>query len=340
MPRIVAALLSVSGVVCATVLFADAPTYRITHTYNIGGEGRWDYVIPDPPRHRLFIARTDRVVVLDENDGKVMGEVTGIDGAHGTALVERWGHGFATSGNDGTIVMFDLKTFKSLGRIPAARDADSILYDPHSDQVFSFNGDAHSSTVVSPREGRPVANIPLEGKPEYGATAGNGKVYVNITDTSEVVEVDTKSLKVARRWSTEPCRQPVSMAIDTKHRRLFSGCRSGVLAVSDYAAGKVIATAPIGTGVDGAAYDAATGNVFAANADGTLTVIHQDSPDRYHVVETVRTAEGSRNLGLDPTNHRLFLPAADFGPTTADARRAPLVPGSFRLLVVEGPSAK
>jgi hypothetical protein len=184
--------------------------------------------------------------------------------------------GFATSGNDQSVVMFDLKTFKMLGRIPAAEDADAILFDGASNRVFTLNGDAHSSTVIDARSGTLIKNIPLAGKPEYGVSAGDGKVYANLTDTSEVVEIDAKTATVGRRWSTAPCKQPVAMAIDKVHHRLFSGCRSGVLAISDYEGGKVVATVPIGAGVDGAGYDSAAGNVFASNADGTLTVIHQD----------------------------------------------------------------
>src|SRR5215472_3043388 len=270
------------------MLLAQAPSvYRISHTYTLGGEGSWDYVIPDPPKHRLFIGRQNRVMVVDENDGKLLGEVTGVNGAHGVALADQTGHGFATSGKDGYVVMFDLMTFKVLSRIPAAEDADAIIYDPASNLIFTFNGDAHSSTVIDPREGKLVTNIQLGGKPEYGVSAGGGKVYANITDTSEVVEIDAKAARVLRRWSTAPCKQPVSMAIDTAHHRLFSGCRSGVMAVSDYGAGKVVANLPIGKGVDGAGYDPASGDAFASNADGTLTVIHQDSPDEYHVVENV-----------------------------------------------------
>jgi DNA-binding beta-propeller fold protein YncE len=320
----------------ATTLFAQSSSlYRITHTYTLGGDGSWDYVIPDPPQHRLFIGRQNRVMVVDENDGKLLGEVTGINGAHGVALVDSTGHGFATSGNDGTVVMFDLKTFKVLGRIPAAEDADAIIYDPASNLVFTFNGDAHSSTVIDPREGKLVTNIQLGGKPEYGASAGDGRVYANLTDTSEVVEIDTRKLSVTRRWSTAPGKQPVAMAIDLKHHRLFSGCRSGVMAVSDYESGKVVATAPIGTGVDGAAFDPSTGDAFAANADGTLTVVHQDDPDKYHVVENVQTARGARNMGLDLTTHRVFVVSAKFGAMAAGARRPPVVPGSFMMMVVE-----
>jgi len=324
-------------------LFAQSPSsYRVTHTYTLGGEGRWDYVVPDPANHRLFIARQTRVMVVDEDSGKLLGEVTGIDGAHGTAVVPSTGHGFATSGNDGTVVTFDLKSFKALSRIPAAEDADAVIYDRASNRVFTFNGDAHSSTVIDPKSGKLITNIPLGGKPEYGASAGDGKVYANLTDNGEVVEIDAKTATVARRWSTAPCKQPVAMAIDTVHHRLFSGCRSGVMAVSDYQAGKVVATLPIGSGVDGAGFDAASGDAFASNADGTLTVIHQDSPDQYHVTQTVQTPQASRNMGLDPSNHRVFIVSAKFGPAPeGQGRKArpPVLPGSFTLMVIERASA-
>jgi len=320
----------------ATLLAQPPATYRISHTYLLGGDGSWDYVVPDPPNHRLFIARQTRVMVVDEDSGKLLGEVTGIQGAHGTAVAESTGHGFATSGNDQSVVMFDLKTYKTLGRIPAAEDADAIVYDGVSNRVFTLNGDAHSSTVIDPREGKVITNLPLGGKPEYGASAGDGKVYANITDNAEVVEIDAKTATVSRRWPTTGCKAPVSMAVDTAHHRLFSGCRSGVMAISDYQAGKVVATVPIGGGVDGAGYDPASGNAFASNADGTLTVIHQDSPDEYRVIQTVATPQFSRNMGLDPTNHRVFLVSAKFGPPPTSGRgRPPVLPGTFSLLVIE-----
>jgi DNA-binding beta-propeller fold protein YncE len=325
----------------ALLLAQSSSSYRVTHTYALGGEGSWDYVVPDPPNHRVFIARQNRVMVVDEDKGTLIGEVAGIKGAHGTAVAQSSGHGFATQGNDQSVAMFDLKTFKVLGSIPAAEDADAIIYDSPSNRVFTLNGDAHSSTVIDPKAGTLITNIPLGGKPENGVSAGDGKVYANITDTSEVVEIDAKTATVARRWSTAPCKQPVPMAIDTVHHRLFSGCRSGVMAISDYQAGKVVATLPIGMGTDGAGYDVASGNAFASNADGTLTVIHQDGPDQYHVLENVQTPQGSRNMGLDPTNHRVFLVSAKFGPAPAGGRgRGPVLPDSFTLMVIERDPAK
>ncbi len=327
----------------ATSLLAQSSSYRVTHTYTLGGDGSWDYVVPDPSSHRVYIARQNRVMVVDEDSGTLLGEVTGIQGAHGTAVAEGTGHGFATSGNDQSVIMFDLKTFKTLGRIPAAEDADAILYDSASKRVFTLNGDAHSSTVIDPRAGTLITNIPLGGKPEYGVSASDGKDYANLTDPSEVVEIDAKPATVARRWPTAPCKQPVAMAIDTARHRLFSGCRSGVMAVSDYRGGKVVATVPIGAGVDGAGFDAASGDAFASNADGTLTVIHQDAPDQYRVTETVQTPQGSRNMGLDPANHRVFVVSAKFGtvPAGAPAKgKRPVLPGSFSLMVIERDSAR
>jgi DNA-binding beta-propeller fold protein YncE len=316
------------------------PTYRVLATYSLGGDGGWDYVVPDPASHRVYIGRSNRVMVVDERDGKLLGEVTGIKGAHGTAIAPKTGHGFATSGNDSSVVMFDLKTLKTLGRIPAAEDADAVIFDPVSNRVFTFNGDAHNSTVIEPRKGKLITNIPLGGKPEYGVSAGDGKVYANLTDISEVVEIDARKLTVTKRWSTAPCKNPVSMAIDVKNHRLFSGCRSGVMAVSDYKTAKIVATLPIGTGVDGAGFDPLARNAFASNADGTLTVIHQDDRDSYHVAESVQTSAGSRNMGLDPVSHRIYLAAAKFGPRPDSSasnprRRPPMIPGSFGVIVVE-----
>ena len=328
--------LALTLVAAASMLAQSSSPYRVTHTYTLGGDGSWDYVVPDPPNHRLFIARQNRVMVVDEDQGTLLGEVTGIQGAHGTAIAQATGHGFATQGNDQSVAMFDLKTFKVIGRIPAAEDADAILFDSPSNRVFTLNGDAHSSTVIDPRAGTLITNIALGGKPENGVSAGDGKLYANLTDTSEVVEIDTKTATVSRRWSTAPCKQPVPMAIDTAHHRLFSGCRSGVMAVSDYQAGKVVSTLSIGTGVDGAGFDPASGDAFASNTDGTLTVIHQDSPDKYHVIQTIETPLGSRNMGLNATNHRVYVVSAKFGAAPAGGRgKGPVLAGSFNLMVIE-----
>ena len=249
-----------------------AQTYIVTHTYNVGGEGGWDYVIPDPPNHRVFIARQNRVAVVDMNTGQLIAEIPGIKGAHGVALVSEIGRGFATSGSDSSILMFDSKSYKGLLKIHAGDDADAIIYDPSSKHVFSFNGDANTSTVVDPRRGTVIANIPLGGKPEYGQSARDGMVYVNLEDSSQIAEIDTKTNVVTRRWSLAPCKSPASLAIDIRRQRLFSGCHNGVMAISDYKSGTVVATVPIGQGVDGAGWDPVRRDAHADDLRGLAAV--------------------------------------------------------------------
>lgn len=325
------------AVLTASSLHAQSSAhYNVTQSYVLGGNGRWDYIIPDHKDNRLFIARENRLMVVDEVSGKLIGEVPGINGAHGTAIVHKSGHGFATAGEDKAVVMFDLKTLKPLGKTPAAEDADAILYDAVSNRVFTLNGDANSSTVIDGDTGKLITNIPLLGKPENGVSAGDGKVYANITDKSEIVEIDAKGAVITKRWSTAPCEHPVPMAIDKKDHRLFSGCRSGVMVVSDYAAGKVITTVPIGTGVDGTGYDPVTHDVFASNADGTLTVIHQENADKYEVAQTVKTPIGSRNMGLDPETHKIYVASAKFGPAPVTSpNKPPVLEGTFTILQIE-----
>ena len=318
-----------------------AQQYHVAQRYQLGGDGGWDYVILDTVGNRLFVGRQNRVMVIDEASGKLLGEVPGLSGAHGTAIDYATGHGFATSGRDSSVVMFDLKTLKVLGRTIAAEDADAIAYDAASKRVYTFNGDANSSSVIDPTTGQRIATIPLGGKPEYGVSAGDGKLYANIEDKAEVVEIDAAAQKVTRRWSLAPCESPTGLAIDRAHHRLFSGCRNKHLAISDIDKGKLITTLPIGSGVDANAFDPGTQNAFASNGDGTLTVVHEDSPDRFRVVQTVTTMAGARTMALDPRSHRLYLVSAQFGPAPTEStaanprRRPPMVPGSFTLLVLE-----
>jgi hypothetical protein len=314
--------------------------YRVVRQVDLGGDGRWDYVTLDTVSNRLFIARQDRVMVVDPKTGKQLGVIAGLDGAHEVALDYGTNHGFATSGHDGRVTMFDLKTLGVLNRSPAAKDADAVLYDPASKHVFTFNGDAGSSTVIDPASGKAVGSIALGGKPEAGVSAGDGKLYVNIEDRGEVAEIDAAAQRVTRRWSLAPCTGPTGIAIDPVHHRLFSGCRNQVMAISDATQGKSIATVPIGEGVDGAGFEPATALAFASNGDGTLTVVHEDSPTRFHVVSTVPTKRGARTMDLDQRSGRIFTVTADLGPTPAPTAERPhprpaIVPGTFTLLILE-----
>jgi DNA-binding beta-propeller fold protein YncE len=314
--------------------------YHVTCDIKLGGDGRWDYVTLDSVGHRLFIARQTRVMVVDPVTGKLLGEIPGVNGAHGTALAYATGHGFATSGHDSSVVMFDLHSLRVLARITAADDADAILYDAASKRVFTFNGDANSSTAIDPESGKVVGSIDLGGKPEFGVSSGTGRLYVNIEDKGEVAELDPVNLRVLRRWPLEGCEEPTGLAIDRAHGLLFSVCHSKVMVMSDARAGRSIATVPIGSGVDGAAFDPGTGLAFASNGDGTITVVHEDSPTTFHVASTAATRRGARTMTLDPLTHRLYTVTAAFGetpaPTESDPHPRPaLVPGTFSLLELD-----
>ena len=317
-----------------------AQSYQVAKTTALGGDGGWDYVAFDSVGHRLFIARQNRVMVVDPEGGRLLGEIPGLARAHGVAFAYETGHGFATSGTDSAVTMFDLNTLKVLGHTTAAVDADAVLYDPSSKRVFTFNGDAHSSSVIDPGSGARVGSIDLGAGPEFGVSAGDGKLYVNLEDKSEVAEIDAAGMRVTRRWSLAPCEGPTGLAIDRAHHRLFSGCGNKVMAISDAIAGKLITTLPIGAYVDAAAFDPGTQLAFASNGDGTLTVIHEDAPDKFRVVANVPTRRGARTMALDPLTHRVYLVTADFGPMPAATAQHPrprpaIIPGTFALLVCE-----
>ena len=318
---------------------SNGHTYHVVQQIPLGGDGRWDYVTLDTAGNRLFIARQTRVMVVDQVSEKLLGEIPGLDGAHGIALDYATGHGFATSGHDGQVLMFDLRTLRELGKARAADDADAILYDPASKHVFTFNGDAGSSTVIDPVTGKAIGSIALGGKPEFGVSAGDGMLYVDIEDRGEVAEIDAKAQRVTRRWSLAPCTEPTGLAIDRAHRRLFSGCRNQIMAISDANAGKVIGTVPIGGGVDGDAFDSATRLAFASNGEGTLTVVHEDDPASFRMIASVPTSRGARTMALDPRTHRIFTVTADLGPTPTPTSEQPhprhtILPDSFVVLVL------
>jgi DNA-binding beta-propeller fold protein YncE len=338
--RTIVLLLVLSTIAGLAAAQTDRPAYHVVRQIRLGGDGRWDYITVDTASNRLFIARQTRIMVVDPASGRLLGEIPGINGAHGVALDYATGHGFATAGRSGTVTMFDLKTLAVEGTHPAEDDADAILFDPVSKQVFTFNGDAHSASVIDPVSGESVATIPLGGKPEFGVSAGDGKVYVNIEDRGEIVEIDAGGRRVLRRWSLRPCTEPTGLAIDRVHHRLFSGCHSKVMAISDALTGKLLATVPIGAGVDGTAFDPSTGLAFSSNGEGTLTVVHEETPGTFRRVQTVPTRQGARTMALDPRTSRIFTVTANLGtppaPTEQDPHpRPPVVPGTFTLLVLD-----
>jgi WD40 repeat protein len=318
----------------------EAQAYHVVKTIPLPGDGGWDYVIFDSVGHRLFISRQNRVMVVDPESGKLLGEIPGLERAHGIAFSYETGHGFASSGTDSTVTMFDLKTLKVLGHTTTALDDDAIIYDPATKNIFTFNGDAHNASVLSATTGKLVGTIDLGSGPEYAVSAGDGKLYVNLEEKSAIDEIDAATMKVTRQWSLAPCESPSGLAIDRAHHRLFSGCHNKVMAISDATAGKVITTVPIGAGVDANGFDPGTQLAFSSNGDGTLTVVHEDSPDKFTVVANVATKRGARTLALDERTHRVYLVTADFGPAPAATAGHPhprptILPGTFTLIVTE-----
>jgi hypothetical protein len=320
-----------------TALHAQSGQYHITNRFKLGGDCSWDYLAFDTVGNRLFIARENRVMVVDPVNGKLLGEIKGLNRAHGIAFAYRAGHGFATSGGDSTVYMFDLKTLRVIGKTVAAVDDDAILYDKVSNRIFTMNGDAGSSSVIDPVTGKLITNIPLDGKPEFGVSGGNGKVYANIEDKSQVVEIDTRAMKVVRRWPLAPCVSPSGLAIDRAHMRLFSGCHSKVMAISDIKRGAVVGTVPIGSGIDANKFDPGTGLAFSSNGDGTITVAHETKAGMFAVLQTISTMPAARTMTVDLKTHKLYTVSAEFGPAPAQVagarrQRPPVIPGSFVLI--------
>ena len=327
------------GSATAAAQGAYAP-YRVIATHTLGGDGGWDYLALDTVYHRVFVARNDRVMVIDEESGKLLAEISGLHRTHGIAFDYHTGHGFVSASGDSSVTMFDLPTLKTLGAAEAGAGADALIFDEGSSHAFSFNGGANSATVIDGSSGKSIATIPLGGRPEFAVSDGMGTVFANLEDSSAIVEIDTRANRVTRRWSLAPCESPSGLAIDVAHHLLFSGCENKVMAISDYVAGTVVATAPIGGGVDADRFDPGTGLAFSSNGEGSISVVHEDSPGKFSVVQTVTTAPGARTMELDRANHRLYTVTARFGPAPDQAtpenprKRPPILPGSFVLLVL------
>ena len=312
--------------------------YHLVKTIKVGGEGFWDYITFDSPTRRLFISRGTKVIVLNVDSEKIVGEIPDTPGVHGIALVADGGNGYTSNGMAGTISIFDLKTLQVIGHAQAEMNPDCIIYDPATKRVFAMNGRSGTATAVDVATGMVVGTIQIGGKLEFAVADGKGHVYVNVENKSEEVELDSKNMTVLAHWPLDPCKEPSGLAIDTKHRRLFAGCDNKMMAVIDADTGRVVATPPIGEGVDADAFDPETGYAFASNGQsGTLTVVHEDSPDKYTVVDNVSTQLGARTMALDPKTHQVFLVTAQFGPRPAPTPQNPrpfptLVPDSFVVL--------
>jgi DNA-binding beta-propeller fold protein YncE len=318
----------------------DDAAYRVLQRIHLGGEGGWDYVTVDAVHQRAYVARSTHVQVVDLASGAVAGDIPGTPGVHGVALVPARNRGYASNGRDSSVTVFDLGSLVETGRIRLpARNPDAILFDAASGRVFTMNGGSASLTAIDVARDSVVGGVVVDGKPEAAVTDGAGHLWVNLEDSSAVVMVDTRTLKVLHRWPIAPGKEPTGLAFDAAHRRLFAGCGNGTLVVVDADAGRVVATVPIGQGCDGVAFDAKRGLVLTSNGEGTLSVIREETPDRYVLVGNVPTERGARTLALDAVSGRVYLPTADFGPPPEPTPERPhprpsIVPDSARLLVI------
>src|SRR5690348_2304502 len=308
-----------SHVRAVLALPAGASGYHLLKTVPLPGDTGWDYLKFDSSTHRLFITHGTHVVVVDVESGKVVGDIAGMQGIHGVVLAPEFNRGFVTDGRAAKVWIFDLKTLQVTGSAPAAADADGEVYDPASKRVFTMNGDSKSSTVIDAKTGNVLGTIDLGGSPEFPVADGQGHVYANIESTSEIVEIDSNSMKTTRRWPIAPGTAPSGLAIDAEHHILFSGCRNKLMVMVDTATGKVLGTEPIGQGVDATRFDSGTQYAFASTGDGNITVVHEDSPTQFSVVENIATERGARTMALDPTTHNLFT-------VTAQIERIPKPP--------------
>ena len=303
----------------------------------VGGDGGWDYLRVDPDSHRLYLSRGTHTMIVDVTSGKVIGDIPDTKGVHGVALAPELNKGFTSNGQANSITVFDLKTLKTTGEIKImGQNPDWILYDPATKKVFTFNGRSNDATAIDATSEKVLGTVALGGKPEEAVVDGKGMIFVNIEDKNSIAAFDTATMTLKGTWPLSGCDSPSGLSIDTAHRRLFAACDKA-MGVMNADNGKVIATIPIGGDPDGDAFDPATGLIFASCREGLLSVIHEDSPDKYSVQANVQTQSGARTLTLDPKTHHIFVVTADFqaapAPTPENPRPRPVqIPGSFVIL--------
>jgi YVTN family beta-propeller protein len=320
-------------------LALNAQHYTVTSRIPLEGDSGWDYLYADSTNRQLYVSHGTEVQVVDLDGGKPTAKISGMKRIHGIAVADDLNRGFISDGGDDTVVIFDLKTNSVLQKVKAGANPDGILYDAASQRVFAFNGRSNNVTAIDAATGKVVGTVALEGKPEFPVSDGKGDIYANIEDKSEIVQIDPKTLKLNKRWPLAPCEEPSGLAIDAAARRLFSVCDNQKMVIVDADSGKVVATVNIGKGPDAAAYDPESKLVFSSNGEGTLTVVKQESADKYTVVANVPTEKSARTVALDTKTRKLYLSAAQLGPppapTTDNPRPRPkILPGTFHVLVV------
>jgi len=317
---------------------AEEP-YKFLMEIPIGGEGGWDILNVDPAAHRLYLSRSTKVVVVDLVKNAVAGEITDTPGVHGMVVAPELERGFSSNGKEGKISVVDLKTLKTITKLDSGENPDALVYDPSRSEVYVFNAKGNSATVVDAKAVKVVSTIPLGGAPEFGVfDKVAGRVYINLEDKSEVVAIDTTKREVVARWPLAPGEEPTGIALDAAHHRLFVVCHNKMMEMLDTETGKVVGSVPIGTGVDGAAFDDATQLAFASCGEGTTIIAKEETPDKLTIVQMLKTERGARTMALDPSTHRIYLPTAQFQPAPspspgASPGRPTIVPNTFKVLV-------
>ena len=332
----------VCGLVLAAAGFAaPAWAYRLTHEVRVPGDGGWDYLTVDSAGQHLYVSHGDRVEVIDLKSLMPAGSIAGTQGVHGIALAEDLGRGYISAGATGSVVVFDLVSFARIAEIKTTgQNPDAILYEPRSHRVFAFNGRSRDVTAIDARTNRVIGTLALKAKPEFAVTDGAGHIFVNLEDKNSIAKIDPQAFKVESVWALKGCEEPSGLAIDRAHARLFSVCSNKVMEVVDASSGRLVAQLPIGANVDGAGFDDARQLAFASGGDGTLTIVKEETPEKFTVSETAATKKGARTMVVDEANHRVFLSTAERGPSSAPIAgqprsRAGVVPNTFEVLVVE-----
>jgi YVTN family beta-propeller protein len=331
-------LLPVLFSLAVAVCRADGP-YHFIKEIPVGSEGGWDALTVDSAGQRLYVSHGTKVVVIDLAKDQVIGEITNTPGVHGLAVAPQLNRGFTSNGRENKASIVDLKTLQTLSKVDTGTNPDAILFEPGQNEVYAFNGRSQSATVIDAKSGKVVATIPLGGKPEFAEADPEAHcVFNNLEDKSEVAAIDTRTHSVTNRWPIAPGEEASGIAIDVKHHRLFLGCGNKLMVMMDSTSGKVVATVPIGQGVDGSAFDPGTGFAFASCGDGTTTIAKEESPDKLTVVQTLETQRGSRTMTIDPKTHKIYLPAAQFEPQPEQVAGSPrqrpkMIPGTFKILV-------
>jgi YVTN family beta-propeller protein len=321
----------------ATVVAQES--YKFLTEIPIGGEGGWDILTIDAAASRLYLSHATKVVVVDLNKNTVAGEIADTPGVHGFVAVPELQRGFSSNGKEAKSSVVDLETLKTVSKIDTGESPDALVYEPLRGEVYVFNHKGDSATVIDAKQTKVTATIPLGGGPEFAAADANPKrIYCNIEDKSEVAVIDAAKHEVIARWPVAPGTEPSGIALDAVHHRLFATCHNKMMVMLDTETGKVIATVPIGAGVDGCAFDGATQLVFASCGDGTTTIAKEETPDKLTAVQTLTTERGARTIALDSKTHRIYLPSAQFQPPPspspgASPGRPTIVPNTLKLLV-------